>query len=304
MSVEHSPSGSFDELAIPLFERLCSFAHWLTHSREQAEDLEKTAYTGALESISSLQRGTKFRNCVHRILQNTFFTCRDLGRWERRPSSRCCLHQLRAKIIHNSRQCNGQSGSMQDSVLIGEAQGGNHAAFEQLVHAHDHAVLRLAFRITGSQSAAQDIYQKVFLSAYKQLGSLPLDCSFSTWIYRFATTACLNYLRKKNREHSAREVKVEGDERALLNRVSNEGSMNGLEEQPLRREGIEQILFALHRLTPRERMVLELKHSQGLKLRTVSEILDMSDRSVATTLFRATRKVRFIWLGSPKETKL
>jgi RNA polymerase sigma-70 factor, ECF subfamily len=193
---------------------------------------------------------------------------------------------------------------MQDSVLIGEAQGGNHAAFEQLVHAHDHAVLRLAFRITGSQSGAQDIYQKVFLSAYKQLGSLPLDCSFSTWIYRFATTACLNYLRDKKGEHPAREVKVEGDERVLLNQVSNEASMNGLENQMLRRGRIERILVALHRLTPHERMVLELKHFQGLKLRTISEILDLSDRSVAATLFRATRKLRLIWLGSPEERRL
>jgi DNA-directed RNA polymerase specialized sigma24 family protein len=47
--------------------------------------------------------------------------------------------------------------------LVREAQGGNHAAFAQLVHAHDGAVLRLALRITGSQSDGQDIYQEVFL---------------------------------------------------------------------------------------------------------------------------------------------
>ena len=45
--------------------------------------------------------------------------------------------------------------------LVREAQGGNHAAFAQLVHAHDETVLRVALRITGSQSDAQDIYQEV-----------------------------------------------------------------------------------------------------------------------------------------------
>jgi RNA polymerase sigma-70 factor (ECF subfamily) len=190
---------------------------------------------------------------------------------------------------------------VQECILIREAQDGNHSAFEQLVHAHDRAVLRLAFRITGSQSDAQDIYQEVFLRAYKKLGGFPSECSFSTWIYRITTIACLNYLRQNNREHSAREVKLGGNNQwSLLNDASNEGSATDL-EQRLRRERIEQILFALQRLTPRERMVVELKHFQGLKLRTVSEILDISDRSVATSLFRATQKLRFSLLGSAKD---
>lgn len=53
-------------------------------------------------------------------------------------------------------------GLIQDSFLVREAQG-SHAAFEQLVHSHDQAVLRLAIRITGSQNDAQDIYQEAFL---------------------------------------------------------------------------------------------------------------------------------------------
>jgi RNA polymerase sigma-70 factor, ECF subfamily len=48
--------------------------------------------------------------------------------------------------------------SIHDCSLVREAQGGNHAAFAEMVHTHDEAVLRLALRITGSQSDAQDIY--------------------------------------------------------------------------------------------------------------------------------------------------
>ena len=59
--------------------------------------------------------------------------------------------------------------SIHDSLLVREAQGGDHAAFAQLVHAHDEAVLKLALRITGSQSDAQDIYQEAFLKVYKKL---------------------------------------------------------------------------------------------------------------------------------------
>jgi CheY-like chemotaxis protein len=54
-----------------------------------------------------------------------------------------------------------------------------------------------------------------------------------------------------------------------------------------------QILRALKSLTPRERMVFDLKHFQGLKLRNVGEILNTSEASVKTTFFRATQKMRF-----------
>jgi len=51
-------------------------------------------------------------------------------------------------------------GCIQDCFLVREVHGGNQAAFEQLVYAHDQAVLRLPLRITGSQGDAQDIYQE------------------------------------------------------------------------------------------------------------------------------------------------
>ena len=64
------------------------------------------------------------------------------------------------------------------------------------------------------------------------------------------------------------------------------------EQQLMRYELSTRILSALERLTPRERMVFDLKHFQGMKLRTVSEILNTSESSVKTSLMRATQKLR------------
>jgi RNA polymerase sigma-70 factor (ECF subfamily) len=58
------------------------------------------------------------------------------------------------------------------------------------------------------------------------------------------------------------------------------------------RELGKRINHALDRLTPRERMVFELKHYQGLKLRTVGEILNTTEETAKNTLFRATQKLR------------
>lgn len=157
-----------------------------------------------------------------------------------------------------------------DFSLIREAQCGKHAAFEKLVFAHDQSVLRLALRITGSQIDARDIYQETFLRAFTKLSSFRFECAFSTWIYRIATNVCLDYLRKKRtrKETSATEVNADGDEYDLLNQVSDDRTPSSPEQQILGRELVTQISLALTKLTPRERIIFELKHYQGLTLRT------------------------------------
>src|SRR5579863_9024813 len=107
--------------------------------------------------------------------------------------------------------------------LIREAQAGNHAAFAQLVHSHDEAVLKVALRITGSRSDAQDIYQEVFLKAYKKLDCFRFECSFTTWITRIATNTCLDYLRKNRhrRETDTIRAGIEGEGRDLLDQVAD-----------------------------------------------------------------------------------
>jgi RNA polymerase sigma-70 factor (ECF subfamily) len=76
VSEERSVSGSFEELAMPLFDRLYNFAHWLTQNREEAEDLVQETYTKALRGFRSFQQGTNFRAWIYQILRNTFLTSR------------------------------------------------------------------------------------------------------------------------------------------------------------------------------------------------------------------------------------
>src|SRR5271156_574238 len=176
-----------------------------------------------------------------------------------------------------------------DNSLVREAQGGNHAAFAQLVHTHDEAVLKLALRITGSESDAQDIYQEAFLKIYKKLDCFRFECSFSTWIYRIVTNVCLDHLRKNRnlRESSAVKENADGKEFDSLNQILDDRTAHNPEQQLTRHEFSARVLSALERLTPRERMVFDLKHFEGMKLRAVSEILNISESSVKTSLMRA-----------------
>jgi RNA polymerase sigma-70 factor (ECF subfamily) len=181
-------------------------------------------------------------------------------------------------------------GYVQDHSLVREAQGGSQAAFAELVHSYDRTVLRLALRLTGSQSDAQDIYQEAFLKVYKKLDGFRFECSFSTWIYRIVTNVCLDHLRRNRARKNIGTLEVSDED--LLNQLSDDRPGNNPEQQLLDRELGAHIFRALQRLTPRERMVFDLRHFQGLKLQSVSEILNASEGSIKMTFFRATRKLR------------
>ena len=69
-------SGTFEELAMPLFGQLYNFAHWLAQNREEAEDLVQETYVKALKGFGTFEPGTNFRAWMYRILRNTFLNSR------------------------------------------------------------------------------------------------------------------------------------------------------------------------------------------------------------------------------------
>jgi RNA polymerase sigma-70 factor (ECF subfamily) len=69
-------AATFEELAMPLFDQLYNFAHWLAQDRTETEDLVQETYVKALKGFSSFQPGTNFRAWMYRILRNTFLTSR------------------------------------------------------------------------------------------------------------------------------------------------------------------------------------------------------------------------------------
>ncbi|WP_263382512.1 RNA polymerase sigma factor [Granulicella arctica] len=183
---------------------------------------------------------------------------------------------------------------LEDDDLIREAQAGERTAFDALVRRYDQSVLRLALHMLGNEQDAQDVHQEAFIKAYRHLGNFRFECSFYTWLYRIVTNLCLDQLRrrKSRREDPATVLDSSGDEMDLMANISDERSMANPARELERKVMGEQIKDALDKLTPRERTVFELKHYQGLKLRTIGEMLSTTEETAKNTLFRATRKLR------------
>ena len=76
------PLAGFEELAMPLFDSLYNFAHWIAYNSNDAEDLVQETYLKALRSFASFRAGTNFRAWIFQILRNTFLS--SCSRLERR----------------------------------------------------------------------------------------------------------------------------------------------------------------------------------------------------------------------------
>jgi len=189
----------------------------------------------------------------------------------------------------------GARVSPQVDTLIRAAQRGDQDAFEQLVRTYDQSVLRLAMNLLRSPEDARDVYQEAFLRVYRNLHSFRFDCSFHTWLYRIVTNICLDQLRKRKVRKEETAV-VETSEGAIdrMESYEEEAAEANPERSMWNRELKQRIESALVGLTPRERMVFELRHYQGLRLRNIGEMLGTTEEAAKNCLFRATQKMRGI----------
>src|SRR5258708_6196411 len=183
--------------------------------------------------------------------------------------------------------------ALDEAALIRAAQNGDQNAFEQLVQTYDQSVLRLALNLLRSPEDASDIYQEAFLRVYRNLHTFRFDCSFHTWLYRIVTNLCLDHLRKRKvrREESTVVETAEGP-LDRIDSVTEERAHGDPQRTLLSRELQSRIEGVLAELTPRERMVFELRHYQGLRLRAIGEMLGTSEEAAKNCLFRATQKMR------------
>jgi len=165
------------------------------------------------------------------------------------------------------------------------------------VRSYDQSVLGLAMNLLRSPEDARDAYQEAFLRVYKNIHLFRFDCSFYTWLYRIVTNVCLDHLRRRQArpEDQAPEIhtnRMEEGPRDFFDFQKEHRPTLDPERTLMGKEIQSRIARAMERLSPRERVVFEMKHYQGLKLRAIGDALGTTEETVKNSLFRATRKLR------------
>jgi RNA polymerase sigma-70 factor, ECF subfamily len=162
-----------------------------------------------------------------------------------------------------------------------------------LVRTYDQGVLRLAGNLLRSEQDAFDIYQETFLRVFKNLDHFRFDCSFKTWLYRIVTNLCLDHLRKRKvrKEEPTQVATPEGDvDRMAI--VVEERGYSDPQRHLISQQVRHRVDAVLSDLTPRERLVFEMRHYQGMRLKAIGEVLGTTEEAAKNCLFRATQKMR------------
>ena len=226
------------------------------------------------------------RRKLHSILRLTLRACDD----SRVPSSRDILNASGEAVAAG--RVTAVPG-LDETALIRSAQAGDASAFERLVQAYDQSVLRLALNLLRSPEDANDIYQEAFLRVYRNLHTFRFDCSFHTWLYRIVTNLCVDHLRKRKvRKEESGVVETSEGPLDRMDAVQEPRPHGDPERSLLSVELQRRIGAVLCDLTPRERMVFEMRHFQGMRLRAIGDVLGTTEEAAKNCLFRATQKMR------------
>ena len=168
--------------------------------------------------------------------------------------------------------------------LIQLAQAGDSKAFHQLVALHDDKIMTLAFQLTQNTTDAEDLYQEVFIKAYKSISKFRFQSAFYTWLYRITVNTFYNLKRSQNKMSILEAIEDGSDH--LLN-ISEEPN-----DFPERNEIIIAVKEAAEKLPQKQRTAFLLKHMQNLKIREISGIMGIGEGTVKKYLFRAMEKLR------------
>lgn len=179
-----------------------------------------------------------------------------------------------------------------EHALILRAQRGDRAAFTDLVRLYDRQVLRLVLKVVQSPEEARDLYQEAFLKTYRSLNRFRYESQFATWLYRLVMNVCYDHLRRQKTRNEVQAPAAEDGELEFFHGLPDNSPV-GDPERTLRSGEIRsRIEKALARLGERERMVFELRHFQGMKLRAIGELCGTTEETAKNSLFRATQKLR------------
>ncbi|MGH9608132.1 MAG: RNA polymerase sigma factor [Bryobacteraceae bacterium] len=198
----------------------------------------------------------------------------------------------RAEAIETVR-VRGARERSDETEWIRAAQRGDGDSFEKLVRAYDQNVLRMAYNLLHSQEDARDVYQEAFLRVYRNLTKFRFDCAFSTWLYRIVANLCLDQIRKRKvRKEEAAAIETASGQVDRFQFVPEVRADGNPQRRLMSAEVGGRIQEILTQLTPRERIVFEMRHYQGMRLRSIGEALGVTEEAAKNCLFRATQKMR------------
>ena len=168
------------------------------------------------------------------------------------------------------------------------AKEGHESAFRQIFHDYGKKIYTLAYQYTRSREDAEDIMQETFIRAFTNIKKLNYEnrASFAAWLNRICTNCTLSHLRKNKNWRPSRTKSLSGlNPEPRVHSTSPEGYTE-------KQNRLEFIKEAIGKLSPRQRIMLDMRFFQGMKMHEIAEQLCCSESNVKTQIHRSMGRLR------------
>jgi RNA polymerase sigma-70 factor (ECF subfamily) len=180
--------------------------------------------------------------------------------------------------------------SSTDTEIVHQVVAGDVNAFEQLLKRYQAHVVGIVKKHIPFDKV-EEVAQEVFVRAYQSLPRFKGDDGFRHWLSTITIRACYDYWRKQYRYREIPLSSLSEKHQIWLEEATSNSSSQSFYERDSQKEAKEILDWALDRLTPEDRMVLELVYLEGYSIKEAANLLGWSTVNIKVRSFRARKKL-------------
>lgn len=179
----------------------------------------------------------------------------------------------------------------QDTVLVQRIlEQDDHQAFEELYKHYREALYYTMYKMTGNKQDSEDLTMLAFEKAYLNLKNYNPRYCFSTWLFRIATNACIDHMRKKKLSGISIDVDVMLIQKGMVPKALSDDE--NPEQKMLKKQRKVLLHKNLDKINPLYGRVIKLQYIQEYSLKEIGEILQLPIGTIKVQLFRGKKLLR------------
>jgi len=211
----------------------------------------------------------------------------------KRPRTRKAAETFpRRSRIHEVEAETGGSERVADEEIVRQVLAGERDLFEELVLRHQRRIMHYLTRMVKDADLAEDLAQVTFIKAFTALASFDPQYRFTTWLYRIASNAAIDHLRRNRLRLFSLDQPLETEDGTLELQIPSPGPAP--DELAGRGEVRTLLREAVDRLPPEYRQLIALRHGSDCSYEEISLITGLPMGTVKNRLFRARNLLKEI----------